>query len=86
MKTKTKIAVGKRRAQLKRRMSRIRLHAKGRKMKNDNSTHTKIVESATTTANRRDGKMKRELWNQGLMYGIVGLLVFLAMPLFKLVA
>ncbi len=73
-----KTAVRTRRTQLNRRRSRIRFHAK-------DLTHTEIVES-TTTPNRRDRKMKRELWNQGLMYGIVGLLVFLALPFFKLVA
>ena len=39
------------------------------------------VREAPPPSNRRDEKMKRELWDQGLIYLIGGLLVFLAVPL-----
>ena len=35
------------------------------------------------TFERNNKEMKREIWNQGLMYAIVSLVVFLIVPLFR---
>ena len=35
------------------------------------------------TFERNNKEMKREIWNQGLMYAIVSLVVFLVVPLFR---
>ena len=35
------------------------------------------------TFERKNTEMRREIWNQGLMYAIVSLIVFLVVPLFR---
>ncbi len=35
------------------------------------------------TFERNNGEMRREIWNQSLMYVIVSLVVFLVVPLFR---
>jgi len=63
----------------------LRFNERGKEMKvtNQKQTRAEIVPSISTVK-RRDVKMKRELWNQGLMYLIVSLVVFLALPLASL--
>jgi len=60
---------------------------KGRVVKTRNPTPTRAdgIQSLLTFK-RSDVKMRRELWNQGLMYLIVSLLVFLALPLISYLA
>jgi hypothetical protein len=61
----------------------LRFNERGKEMKEMIQKQTETVPSISTVK-RRDKKMKRELWNQGLMYLIVSLVVFLALPLASL--